>query len=629
MAGDKVQFAIDIAAQLSGLDAADAELDALVRQLQGGSDSADIFTDAVRKVSAELDASKSAAAAAATALRDGEQGYKQLENAAVRAQVALEKATKAGKDTATIAKLASAASDAEFAVMKEAHALDELRRASKAATTEQDRLAKSVKHLTTLQDHAATKWSRAAGRLSQFKGAVGDLGGPFAQLAESAVKPVQAFAELGAEFGPVAAGGLAAAAGVAAVGVAVLAVSAAVAAGVTAVTAYGVGLANTKRDATLAAEALGIVEYELANAGMTAEQFAKDFKAGTVQLGKFSAATQDKLGTVIKRQLLGLDEQSAQLKKNFAETFSGLEIEGLLEGLSTLVALFDKNTAAGEAMAFLFEQAFQPIVDGFTAAIPLIEAFVLGILIGATKVYIGLKPVIQAVSELLGFDESSTVDWFALLTAAGEMAVLVIGGLAAAFVTTTGIAVGFVAALAALPVMLWEIVGAISEGILGAITWLQTVDLGEIGTQMIQGLINGITAAASGVVTAITGTVGNAITAAKETLGIASPSKVFAGIADDTVEGFTGTIESSSDDAGAAMADMVTPPTLTQIAAESPGAAPTSSGSGSGAPMIDLSNATFVFQGLPGAEAAAPTLGEQLTQLLEGNLAALGGARAA
>lgn len=67
----------------------------------------------------------------------------------------------------------------------------------------------------------------------------------------------------------------------------------------------------------------------------------------------------------------------------------------------------------------------------------------------------------------------------------------------------------------------------------------------EIGRNIIQGLIDGITGAAGKVASAITGAVGNAIDSAKKLLGIASPSKLFKKFGGYTMEGFEIGIEKS------------------------------------------------------------------------------------
>ena len=61
--------------------------------------------------------------------------------------------------------------------------------------------------------------------------------------------------------------------------------------------------------------------------------------------------------------------------------------------------------------------------------------------------------------------------------------------------------------------------------------------LGNIGSNIIQGLVNGVTGAAGRLIDAVKGAVGNAIQGAKNLLGIKSPSRVFRKIGQYTMQG--------------------------------------------------------------------------------------------
>lgn len=69
-------------------------------------------------------------------------------------------------------------------------------------------------------------------------------------------------------------------------------------------------------------------------------------------------------------------------------------------------------------------------------------------------------------------------------------------------------------------------------------SFFRDIDLFKTGKDIIQGLIDGIKNMASSVTDAVTGVVDGAINWAKKKLGIASPSKVFKEIGEDTGEGF-------------------------------------------------------------------------------------------
>lgn len=81
-----------------------------------------------------------------------------------------------------------------------------------------------------------------------------------------------------------------------------------------------------------------------------------------------------------------------------------------------------------------------------------------------------------------------------------------------------------------------------------------------IGTAIVDGITSGITSGYERVTGAVRGLADNAITAARETLGIASPSRVFAEIGGHTAEGFERGVHGGTRGAQDAMAAMVAPP---------------------------------------------------------------------
>lgn len=389
-----------------------------------------------------------------------------------------------------------------------------------------------------------------------------------------------------------------------------------------------------------------------------AQEFIDQIKEGKRSVSALAAETQSKLGGIVAKQMLGLDAQSARLKKNIGDIFGGLDIEPVLGGLQTLVELFDKNTAAGRAMQLLFESVFQPIIDQAQNAAYFVEAFVLGFLIGMTKLYIAVKPAIKAVSEFLGFKDTSLADGLDLAKKAGELIVPVVVGFVGALLAV-GAAVGVVVAVS----LAWTaaIYGMIAA-VVAAAVWIEVQfvkalmavwdflaaapgKMVQYGTDLILGLVSGISGAAGAVVDAVGGAVDGAILAAKKKLGIASPSKVFAEIGDNTGAGLVQGVEGATPDVQDAFANMVAPPDLPASALEAqdtpwgasvtPGAAasakqvsdtgPTGDAAKGGKSGSDFSGATFNFYGVKDAEHAADLFEEAYTRLLEGDAASIAG----
>src|SRR5690606_217818 len=103
-------------------------------------------------------------------------------------------------------------------------------------------------------------------------------------------------------------------------------------------------------------------------------------------------------------------------------------------------------------------------------------------------------------------------------------------------------------------------------------------------------------------------------------LGIASPSKVFAEIGENTGEGMSKGVEDTAPAVQGALETMVEPPSVAAASAGA-GAAEGAASAGGG---IDLSGAVFNLYGVEGADDAADRISEALTRLIEGDAAQLG-----
>ena len=500
---------------------------------------------------------------------------------------------------------------AKDALAAEGEALDKLKADASAATEEHDALAASLDNLESAAGDAAKAEKKAAdaaagsGKVNEMSEALGKLGGPLGHLGQKVLGAVDGMKKLGGSMG--SAVGMAAAATVA---VAALVVG--IIAGTAAIVSWAVGLADAARtssllsagiagtveggkalDATIsklankvpiAADELQKMAADLAKGGKKGQELTDALEEAAVKAAKL------KYGPEYAKQLLSLDNQAAKLKRSLQGTFGGLNIEGALGGLDLIGSLLDSNTESGKALKLLFEAVFQPIVDGVAAAAPSIEAFALWVEINMLKAYIAIK--------------QNEIYWRALEATLWTVAI-VVGVLAAAVAVLVALFAISVAVLAAPFVALvmaviyaYDLIAAIDwsaavddivaafdwvvDGVVGAwntvvgaiqsaIDWLSGLDLGQIGSDLISGLVNGILGSAGAIIDAITGAVGGAIDAATSLLKINSPSKVFEAIGASTGEGFVGGVDDGAPDAAAAMEDMVTPPTVTASAPASGG----------------------------------------------------------
>jgi hypothetical protein len=706
---DAAQFAIEIAARLSGGDATSAQLDAMADQLSASGRDAGHFEDALVRVGRQLDAAREAQTEVNGRLGEAKEHYSQLQKTLNNVSKAAERAAlKNGgvvpeDQAARVAKARASLNDYKQVVAGvEKQALD--------AANAVKRMGAQHSNLGRLQKRVNDRLGDAATKLSTFRGALGDVGGPLGEFGERLLFPVQAFVDLNEWFGVSAATATVAVVGFAALAAAVALVTAAAVAGTVAITAYAIKLADTKRAAGLAREALEAVHPELrALNGEVAElsrttglagpalrglamqlkdakvkasdmpaalravalaesalgqgqglaYFNKALKDAKGNVDEVALATQQKLGGIVARQMLGVEAQSARLQRGVTAIFSGLEITPALQGMRTLVDLFDENSVVAKILKGVFEGIFQPIVDSAQLAAWVVEAFILGFLIGVLRLYKMLKPTIDAVSELLGIDTSG---WDletvlkAVAKAAEYVAPFLLGVVAGVALIGTALVATSLLVMAPLAGLVALIVGvgyavvqagiavfsgaarigtAIGDAVFEAVAAIKAFvsSATQLGSDLIMGLVKGITGAAGAVTGAVTGAVGGAIAAAKRQLGIASPSKVFAQLGGYTGEGYVEGVEGETSAAKRAMADLTAPPDVRAArgASTQPDASAHTGADGARAGaqnVIDLRGATLTFGGEGDAPTSIERFGEMLTRTLEGDVLQLVGALA-
>lgn len=549
--------------------------------------------------------------------------------------------------------------------------------AQKEAATQAAAAEAKKKQAAKDAEAAASKADAEADRnLKKLRAGLAGVGGPLGSLGAAAASSVDDFNDLEESLGSTGAKAATAAAGFGIVATAVAAVTAVVIISTLAIAAWAIGLADSARSAGLTNQAVESLNPQIAalhdtigqlgdSTGLStasldgiakslidakvsaadlpaalraaaleeralgqggAQQFIADMKDSKKSVAALATETQTKLGGVVAKQMRGLDGQSTTLKASIGKIFGSLDIDPVLSGLQRLVGLFDENSASGSALKLIFTSIFQPLINQADNASTVIEAFVLGFEIGLVKLYIAVKPAIKAVSEFFGFKDSSLSDTLALATKAGEYLVpafLVLAGVFAAVAVAIGVAV---AAVVAIQVAIYSMIAAVvyaavslEAGFLSAVqsvyTYLSSIDLAQIGSDLIAGLARGITAGAGAVVHAVSDAVGGAITSAKSLLGIHSPSKVFAEIGGHTAEGFAQGVDDGADDAQGAIAKMAEPPTPTSPGAPAKGA---SSSGGSGGPSIVFQEGAIQLFGVKDAEQGVGLIRSALTQLLEG-----------
>lgn len=661
------QYVIDIAARMADGGQTVAQLDQITAGLLSAGKNADFFSDAMTTVSSDLAAAKAQATAANEALAASNAEFDRLERAANQAAIALERAGKQAKGAVPIeVKRNADAASAALAAHKSALAAVESNAAR--ANAREKELAATLGNLKTLAGHANKTLAEQAERLGKLQQGVSSLGGPIGGIAGRLIGMAKGATELGGAIGASSAAAVVATTVFAAL-------TAVVIAGGIALASYGIGQADARRNTELATEAMKaqhpiLVGLDDALAGVTretgigaaalqkltlqleaakvsadgmpgalraaaletkalgsADAFVASIREGKTAVEELAASTSAKFGGIVAQQMRGLSAQSQRLQDNLASTFGGLNIEPVLNGMARLVGLFDQETAAGQALKFMFETVFQPLVNGVEGASVAIEAFVLRLMIWGLKGYIALKPFSAAFEALAIGIAAAGAAFVGTLVPAALTALAALGPLIA---TAAVAAAPFLALAAAVAAVYFAVTNwsGLVDGFTGLIAKMP-----EIGAAIISGLASALLPGP--VIKALTGVVSGAIDSAKSMLGIASPSKVFEGIGANTVMGFTGALEEGQADSAEAGGAMVSPaigaaaqaastaataaPAVAPAAVASPGASPAAAGvTGSGATI------TINISGVEGAESMISRIREEVTRLLEADALAAG-----
>lgn len=347
-------------------------------------------------------------------------------------------------------------------------------------------------------------------------------------------------------------------------------------------------------------------------------------------------AIEDRFGHIARRQLLSLDVQAQKAKENLAKLFEGVPIERFLEGLKEVLSVLDTNTVAGAALRDLFTSIFGGGANAAAGAAPLIKSFFLGIISGALDIEFVLLPIMGRVYKALGGEPGKGLETAfeigglaaAAFAAAITMSVLVVGLLAAAItaviapIAAVGFATGYAAA--ALVDLAMTIVGEIGK----AIDWLGALDLGEIATNIVDTLIDGIKSKLTSVGDAFKSLGTAAKNALRSALGIKSPSKVAEDVVDRVEEGIGVGAKKNKQKVSQSINAMMRAPSRAEArnaAADAMKGAEGQLGDGGGGGVtVDLRGAQFNFHGVQGAEDAIEQLKAGVVEALRDSLASLG-----
>jgi len=286
--------------------------------------------------------------------------------------------------------------------------------------------------------------------------------------------------------------------------------------------------------------------------GVTMETARASIKAGAVDLATGLQALDDatavKLGGAAKSLNTSLGAIGNRAKDNLAGLFSTINVEKFLGVVSDVVDLLSTSSETGKALADIVGRTFQPWLDLVGGNGATITGFFKDVVIAALEV------------EFMSLQAKNAVKAFA-------------------------------------------------EDPIGSLSKLGE-RFKEVGTAIVDGVIQGIEANAGAAIGAVTGLAGSMISAVKNVNKQASPSKVYFDVGANNVKGMVGGIEREAPAAREAMAEVL--PLPSAAGARAAGAAAVAgAGASAGAPPAMNVSVTIHVDG------AAPDLEAQIVRVLE------------
>lgn len=320
-------------------------------------------------------------------------------------------------------------------------------------------------------------------------------------------------------------------------------------------------------------------------------------------------------------QMRSLENLAKRWEEAKGSLFEGLKMGMLLAGLQKLVNLLDESSESGKAIRVVLAAVGQPIVDALSAALPYIEAFFEGVIIGALMLTLGVLKLKNAFMNMLPEGFSTSIDWLKVAMYAGvAVFVLFMAAVLAVGAVLAYLAAPFIFAAAKVALLVGAIIFAydyITTNMDAILEYFENFDLSKAAGDIIDGLINGIKDGAAGLFMAFTDLAKGGYKAFKDAILSKSPSRLFR-IAGRTIpEGTALGIDDGSRDVEQAAADMVGPDAMAGAGGAASGAR--------GSMQVTLQPGAITINGVKDAEQMQTPAFERLLARVLTQWAASGG----
>lgn len=286
---------------------------------------------------------------------------------------------------------------------------------------------------------------------------------------------------------------------------------------------------------------------------------------GRVKLADGAAALREaveqKVGGINLRQMLSLENITKKAGEAFDALAKDVDLEPALKAIKDVISVFDQTTVTGRALKDIVTRIGKSLVEAFVAAGPFVKVAIQGLIIGALQLENAYLRVRLKIQDAFGDTQVlKNVDALSFVLNNAQYALYAVAAAAAPLiilVTALSVAVGaVVAVVTGLAYGFYLQYKAIKEsyGSIRALDWK------GLGTDLVNGFVNGIKAGLGAVGDAV-GSIGTtAIKALKTVLDSHSPSRKMFAIGVDTTSGYAGGVDSGAPDAQEAVDRMLDVP---------------------------------------------------------------------
>lgn len=239
-----------------------------------------------------------------------------------------------------------------------------------------------------------------------------------------------------------------------------------------------------------------------------------------------------RLGGIAQKQMESLTVQTLKQQEAMQSLFGALKIDAFLKARKVLVDMFSQSTESGRALKGMLTRIVQPLIDGVTAALPIVKKFFVGIILASLDLGIAFLRVRKWWRQTFGKPSGdSSIDWLRVALTTGKAVVIAfavaLGIVGGAFYIGFIRPVSFVVNHLARMVTMWS---RVTDA-------LRTGDWKGAGKAMIDGLLGSLKAGAKLILSFMYDLGALAVGALKKAIGASSPAKAFIAVGKTIPEG--------------------------------------------------------------------------------------------